>query len=249
MAIDWFTVGAQMINFLILIWLLKKFLYRPIIKAMASREQGLVDRLQGVEVQMSEAEQLKKHYEVNLQQLNSDKDNILAEARQQAETDRTLQLQSLNDELQQEKKRFDEEMYQQQQELGGVINKVIVEKALQLGGKILSGLADQSLEQQIVEHFLQNLAELPDDEQSVLQKAISQDDAVTIISRFPLNETQRNKIRSRLDQLATVRKMVFELNEQLICGITLEAGGRSWEWNIDRYLAELEVELLKPLES
>ncbi len=248
MAIDWFTVGAQMINFLILIWLLKKFLYRPIIKAMASREQGLVDRLQGVEIQMSEAEQLKKHYEVNLQQLDSDKDNILAEARQQAETDRTLQLQSLNDELQQEKKRFDEEMYQQQQELGGVINRDIAEKALQLGGKILSDLADQSLEQQVVEHFLHNLAALPADEQSVLQQAISEDDAVTIISRFPLNETQRDKIRSRLDQFATVREIVFELNEQLICGITLETGGRSWEWNIDRYLAELEVELLKPLE-
>ncbi|MDI1230815.1 MAG: hypothetical protein PSU93_06685 [Methylobacter sp.] len=248
MAIDWFTVGAQMINFLILIWLLKKFLYRPIIKAMASREQGLVDRLQGVETQMSEAEQLKKRYEVSLQQLDSDKDNILAEARRQAETDRTLQLQSLNDEMQLKKHQFSEEMHRQQQELGGVINRVIAEKALQLGGKILSGLADQSLEQQIVEHFLQNLAKLPDAEQSVLQQALSQDDTATIISRFPLNETQRSKIRSRVDQLSPVLEMVFELDNRLICGITLEAGGRSWEWNIDRYLAELEVELLKPLE-
>ncbi|WP_432741379.1 hypothetical protein ABXJ76_14185 [Methylobacter sp. G7] len=248
MAIDWFTVGAQMINFLILIWLLKKFLYRPIIKVMASREQGLVDRLQLVETQMSEAEQLKKHYETSLQQLASDKDNILAEARLQAETDRNQRLQSLNDELQQEKKRFDQEMHRQQQELGTVINRVVAEKALQLGGKILSSLADQSLEQQIVEHFLQNLAKLPDAEQSVLQQALSQDDAVIIISRFPLNEAQRSKIRSRVDQLAPVREMVFEQDSRLICGITLEAGGRSWEWNIDRYLAELEVELLKPLE-
>jgi len=248
MAIDWFTVGAQMINFLILIWLLKKFLYHPIIKAMASREQGLLDRLHRVEIQMSEAEQLKKRYEASLQQLASDKDNILAEARRQAETDRTLQLQSLNDEMQLKKHQFSEEMHQQQQELGGVINRVIAEKALQLGGKILSGLADQSLEQQIVEHFLQNLAKLPDDEQSVLQQALSQDDTITIISRFPLNESQRSKIRRHVEQLAPVREMVFEQDSRLICGISLEAGGRSWEWNIERYLAELEVELLKPLE-
>ncbi|MGR9013518.1 MAG: F0F1 ATP synthase subunit B family protein [Gammaproteobacteria bacterium] len=248
MAIDWFTVGAQMINFLILIWLLKKFLYRPIINAMASREQGLVDRLQFVETQMNDAEQLKKQYESSLQQLQRDKDNILAEAKQQAETDRNRQLQSLNDELQQEKKRFEQEMYQQQQKLGAVMNKVIAEKTLQLSGKILSDLAGQSLEQQIVEHFLQNLSDLPDDEQAMLHTALSQDDAVTIISRFPLNEALRSKIRSRLDQSAPVREMVFELNEQLMAGITLEAGGRSWEWNIDRYLAELEVELLKPLE-
>lgn len=248
MAIDWFTVGAQIINFLILIWLLKKFLYRPIINAMASREQGLVDRLQQVETQMNDAEQLKKQYESSLQQLHRDKDNILAEAKQQAETDRNRQLQSLNDELQQEKKRFEQEMHRQQQKLGGVMNKVIAEKALQLGGKILSDLAGQSLEQQIVERFLQNLSDLPDDGQAMLHTALSQDDAVSIISRFPLNEALRSKIRSRLDQSAPVREMVFELNEQLMCGITLEAGGRSWEWNIDRYLAELEVDLLKPLE-
>ncbi|MBL6987969.1 MAG: hypothetical protein ISR72_13220, partial [Methylobacter sp.] len=168
--------------------------------------------------------------------------------KQQAETDRNRQLQSLNDELQQEKKRFEQEMHRQQQKLGGVMNKVIAEKALQLGGKILSDLAGQSLEQQIVERFLQNLSDLPDDGQAMLHTALSQDDAVSIISRFPLNEALRSKIRSRLDQSAPVREMVFELNEQLMCGITLEAGGRSWEWNIDRYLAELEVDLLKPLE-
>jgi len=38
MLIDWFTVVAQVINFLILVWLMKRFLYKPILNAIAARE-------------------------------------------------------------------------------------------------------------------------------------------------------------------------------------------------------------------
>ncbi len=45
MAIDWITVSAQIVNFLILVWLLKHFLYQPIIRAMDRREQRVSERL------------------------------------------------------------------------------------------------------------------------------------------------------------------------------------------------------------
>ena len=41
MPIDWFTVVAQAINFLILVWLLKRFLYKPILHAIDEREKGI----------------------------------------------------------------------------------------------------------------------------------------------------------------------------------------------------------------
>ena len=41
MLIDWFTVIAQVINFLILVWLLKRFLYRPILNAIDAREKRI----------------------------------------------------------------------------------------------------------------------------------------------------------------------------------------------------------------
>ena len=247
MQIDWFTTGAQVINFLILIWLLKKFLYRPVINAMEAREQNLAMQRQSLATQQADAEQLKKHYESHLHQLNIEKENILSEARQQVENDRAEQLLNLVDEIQDKKNQFAEEMHKQQQELGVVISKVIAEKALHMSGKILSGLADQPLEQQMVEHFLRHLADLPDDEQALLHKAITHDSSVRIITRFPLDETLCQKIRSWLDKLSTGCAIVYEQNDHFVCGIALETGGRSWEWNIDRYLAELEIELLEPV--
>ena len=47
MLIDWFTVGAQALNFLILIWLLKRFLYRPVLAAIEARGDLLLARLDG----------------------------------------------------------------------------------------------------------------------------------------------------------------------------------------------------------
>jgi len=45
MEINWFTVIAQIVNFLILVWLLKRFLYKPVLKAIAEREQKIASRL------------------------------------------------------------------------------------------------------------------------------------------------------------------------------------------------------------
>ena len=41
MLIDWFTVGAQLLNFLILVCLMKRFLYQPVLDAIAAREQKI----------------------------------------------------------------------------------------------------------------------------------------------------------------------------------------------------------------
>ncbi|WAK03932.1 F0F1 ATP synthase subunit B family protein [Methylobacter sp. YRD-M1] len=243
MQIDWFTTGAQIVNFLILIALLKKFLYRPIIEAMAARERNLADQRRLLADRQAEAESLKSRYEASLQQIRSEKDKVLADARAQAEIERAGQLQRLSEEVRQKKSRFTEQLQKEQQELGITISRTIVEKALRLGGKILAELADQPLERRIVEHFLHQLSNLPEQEQA----AIRQGRVVTVVSRFPLDETVRQRIAAWLDDASVARDIRFEQDERLICGIALETDGRSWDWNIERYLAELETDLLKPV--
>jgi len=46
MLFDWFTFAAQLLNFIILVWLLKRFLYRPVLKAIDDREKKFADELQ-----------------------------------------------------------------------------------------------------------------------------------------------------------------------------------------------------------
>ncbi len=244
MAIDWFTTGAQIINFLILIWLLKKLLFKPIIGAMESREQGLANRLQQAETKMAEAQSLKNQYEDNIQQLNREKDQILTQTKQQATTEKAQVLQRLNEEVQQKKTQFDAEIRKQQQDLAPLMSRTIAEKSLLLSRKTLARLADQSLEQQIIEHFLQHLSSLPDKEQASIKQALQKQTSATIITAFKTDIQSQKQIQKWFDNFQPKNKLLFEQQDYLLSGIALEADGRSWEWNVDRYLTELGTELL-----
>ena len=93
MLIDWFTVGSQAVNFLILVWLLKRFLYKPVLAAIDEREKRITAELQNADQKKAEAlkEQtdfLHKNEEFQRQRLE-----LLAEATNsgKAERDRLLE--------------------------------------------------------------------------------------------------------------------------------------------------------------
>lgn len=244
MAIDWFTVAAQIVNFLILVWLLKKLLFRPIMNAMERRELGISGRLRQAHEQMAEAEVLQEQYRKQLQQLQVEKDGILAQAREEAEREKTVMLQRLNDEVQHKKAQFEEEIWQQQQELGVQISLALAEKTLLLSDRLLTQLADQTLEQRIIEHFLGHLETLPQTERTRIKQALEQHGA-SVFTALPANEATRQKLQQWFNDFAPGCRLTINQRDSLICGIALEAGGRSWEWTIERYLGELETELIK----
>ena len=73
MQIDWLTVSAQLINFLVLVWLLKRFLYRPVMDAMQRREQHIAARIGAAEQQEGLADQRERRYRDELRRTSSDR--------------------------------------------------------------------------------------------------------------------------------------------------------------------------------
>ena len=86
MLIDWFTVVAQVINFLILVWLLQRFLYKPIVNAMQTREERIASQLRDAEKQKAEAEVESAKFRIAHDQLEQRKQELLREAEADAET-------------------------------------------------------------------------------------------------------------------------------------------------------------------
>ncbi|MFP4072257.1 MAG: hypothetical protein ACLFTB_09415, partial [Desulfovibrionales bacterium] len=81
MLIDWVTVGAQIVNFLILVWLLKKFLYGPIIRAMQKREEGIRQEMEQARQSREEAEQRAQKLEQERKELDRSREELMREAR------------------------------------------------------------------------------------------------------------------------------------------------------------------------
>ena len=63
MSIDWFTVAAQIINFMVLVWLLQKYLYKPVLNAVRKREQKIAGQLSEAAAAETTAVGKDKEYE------------------------------------------------------------------------------------------------------------------------------------------------------------------------------------------
>src|ERR1700736_5749722 len=99
MLIDWFTVAAQITNFLLLVWLLKRFLYKPILGAMDAREQRIAAQLRDAETQKSEAEVQSKRLREAREEFERQKQALLSQAKAEAEATRQRLTEQARDEI------------------------------------------------------------------------------------------------------------------------------------------------------
>ena len=87
MLIDWFTVGAQALNFLVLVWVLKHFLYKPILDAIAAREKGIAAKLADADAKTKEAQKQRDDFEGKNKAFDEQRAALLSKATDEAKTE------------------------------------------------------------------------------------------------------------------------------------------------------------------
>lgn len=244
MSIDWITVTAQIVNFLVLVWLLKHFLYGPVIQAMQKREQRIQARLDSAAQQEQDARDEAERYRDQQQTLDRERDEILADARQKAdETRRTLK-QEARDEVDGQRRRWLDELERDKEETLSEISRQVARQVAHATRQALSELADAELEAQAVKVFLKRLHALDKDEQKDLAQALSGDAEAVLTSAFDLPKTLRDQIDSAISKLlGSKTPLRFEQRAELACGLELAVADRKIGWNIADYLDGLEQDL------
>ena len=84
MLIDWFTIIAQVLNFLILVWLLKHFLYKPILNAIDAREKKIADELANADAKKAEAQKEKDEFKRKNEEFDQQSSALLNKAKDEA---------------------------------------------------------------------------------------------------------------------------------------------------------------------
>lgn len=251
MLIDWFTVGAQTLNFLILVWLLKRFLYKPILDAVDAREKRIAAELADADVKKAEA--LKERND--FQQKNADFDQQHAARLSEMTAAVNVERQRLLDEARQAadvltNQRM-ETLRNESNNLGEALRKRTQDEVFGIARKTLKDLATTSLEERLGEVFTRRLRELDDNAKVSLAAALknSATSPALIRSAFELPQQQRAAIQNALNETFSAEiKTRFETAPDLIAGIELSTGGQKVAWSIAEYLASLEqgvTELLK----
>lgn len=88
MELSLIEIIAAILNFLVLFWLLKKFLYKPVLNMLDARENEIAENLTSAEVARTEAETMRSEYESNLRDAQAKANDIIQQATQLGESTR-----------------------------------------------------------------------------------------------------------------------------------------------------------------
>lgn len=242
MLIDWFTVAAQVLNFLILVWLMKRFLYKPVLDAIDAREQRIARELADAKAKQAEASAQRDAF----QQRNDAFDQQRAALLQQATGEAATERQRLFGEA---RTAADALLASRQQKLrseAASLNQAIQQQTRQevfaIARKTLAELASTSMEASACEALIRRLQQLDEADKSCLQQALaSATEPALVRSAFELPSAQRMAIQQALHALyASEQPVQFDTADALIGGIELSVNGQRVAWNIDAYLGSLE---------
>jgi F-type H+-transporting ATPase subunit b len=243
--IDWFTVSAQIINFLILVALLKRFLYGPVIKAMDGRQARIAARLSEAEEHIAAADEeaqawreKNRDFEANLaammekaeKEVEARKGELLQEAREEVKARLTAWLEALKG----EKSAFLNDLFRHTSAA-----------FVQVSRSALRSLAGVELERQILQVFVMRLSELPaNPSETDAALLLSPGSRVVVTSSFEIPPDLRSVIeRTCRESMRCECRFHYEISPALLCGVELRTGSLRVSWNLEEYLRDLEKNL------
>lgn len=97
------TLIFQFINFIILVLILAKFAYKPLLKVLEERRQKIASDLDTAAKERQSAEQLKADYEKQLQNARVEAQAIIDQAKKQADKEAQAQLEAIRTQINREK--------------------------------------------------------------------------------------------------------------------------------------------------
>jgi F-type H+-transporting ATPase subunit b len=246
---DWFTTLAQIVNFLILLWLLKRFLYKPILNAMNEREEKILRRLKEAEQAQEQADQEAQEFSQKTAELENRRENMLSEARIEAERLRKEMLHDARQEVQESQERWYRSIQQSKEAFLRDLYQRASSQTYEVARKALADLANEDLERHVIETFLRRLRDLQGEERQALERALGDaNGTITVRSAFDVPDELREAINEQIELLATNGYEInFERLPDLISGIELKLGGKKISWSLSSYLGELEENLAHAL--
>lgn len=241
MLIDWFTVGAQALNFLILFWLLKRFLFGPIRNAIEERQKAISNTLAEAAATKLEAETERTHFQDKSLQLEKEREDILAQAVTSAQAEKAALLKQARqaaDELSQSRL---ESLRSQEEKLHSSLRERAQKEALSLARDILQTLSGVELESRSVEIFLQRLEGLEEVQRETLKRALKDGGGKILVrSAWEFTPEHRETLEAGVEKiLAQSPRWSYLTDPELLSGFELAAEGHKLSWSGAGLLAQV----------
>lgn len=242
MPFDWFTVCAQALNFLILVWLLKRFLYKPILNAIDARETRITKELADADSKKAEAQKERDEFQHKNEAFDQQRTALESQMKADVEAERQQLLNEARKAADALSAQRRETLEKEAKNLGQTLGLRTQQEVFAIARKTLSDLASVSLEECLCSTFTRRLREMEAPAKNVLAQALaSTPEPALVRSAFDLPMDQCATIQKALNETFSADIHIrFETKPDLIGGVELIANGQKVAWSLENDLTSLE---------
>jgi F-type H+-transporting ATPase subunit b len=251
MLINWFTVVAQAINFLILVWLLKHFLYKPILNAIDTREKGIAAQLADAKSKVDEGQKERDEFQHKNRAFDQERAGLLTKATEDAKTERQHLLEQAQKDADALRAKRQQSLQTEQRNLNQDIVHWTQKEVFAIARKTLVDLANASLEERMADVFVTQLRALTGAAKDQFASSIKAPPGAAMVRcAFDLPAAQQTAIETAINETFGAKpKIQFQTVPELVSGIELSANGQKVAWSIANYLATLQESADKLLKN
>jgi F-type H+-transporting ATPase subunit b len=235
--IDWFTVAAQIVNFLVLIVLLKRFLWGRLIRSIDDREARVANQLAQAEQKNKEAQSMEAELKAQAVDLENKRYVMLVQARKEADEEKARLTREARTAVNDLEQQWRADLETEQKDFLEKFKARTAGEVAVVIRQALADLASADLQQCAMEAFLRRL-------QSIDVNALRQltaKEQVTVLGPLDIPEQVREKMQTILtERLGAVLKLRFEKDPAMSWGIELRGNGRRIAWTPENYMDAIE---------
>jgi F-type H+-transporting ATPase subunit b len=226
MHIDWWTLLFQTINFLILVWLLQRFLYRPVLAVIDRRRKATDELVESAKRARDEVEAQRAGLEADREQIGRERDAMLAEARRDADEVRATMIADAREDVEKMMAEARGQLAREREDAVVELHRHARTLAVGLADHVLTTVADERLDDAFFDAAIASLEELPPDELASLRKAVAKSNAkasaIRLVTAKELEPEQKARYQAAVAKLLGGEAAVgYAVDSDLIAGVEI----------------------------
>jgi len=243
MLIDWFTVAAQAVNFLVLVWLLQHFLYKPILAAIEARENKIAATVAAAAAQQTEVQKSREELSAKLKAVDDEGAGRLAQAKLEVQKQREQLLDAARREAADLIARQRDALRTDAASIGDRMALLATAEVFSIAVKALNELASADFEERLGSVLTQRLLQLSQEAKGVFRAALEQSAMTAVVgSRVAMRDAERATLSHAVNETFSADvHLEFKTMPTADYGIDLSAGGQRLAWGIAEYISEFQA--------
>lgn len=224
--LSWSTFVLEIINFLVLVWILKRFLYKPVLDVIARRRAGIEKTLADAKALQADAERLQEQYQGRLADWDRERQQAREALGRELEAERARKMAELQTTLEQEREKARVAEARRQADAMRKIEETALVQGARFATRLLEQASGPDMEARLVELAITGLTQLPPERIAALRNSHGKAaEAAVVTSAFALADPQRQRLEQALATVAGPdMPLRFEQDSTLLAGVRITIG-------------------------